>query len=112
MGLVGDDAQTGAVQDRKVATQIAKAAILNLGLSDDFGLMIPEVMTIDPQVLNQEVNKWLSTEFNKVKELLVEHKTLLDFFSAELLKKGRLEKDEIDIEIKKFKDSGQLKLAA
>jgi cell division protease FtsH len=112
LGLVGDDAQTGAVQDRKVATQIAKAAILKLGLSDDFGLMIPEVMTIDPQVLNREVNKWLSTEFNNVKELLVEHKTLLDFFSEALLKKGRLEKDEIDFAIQKFMDSGQLKFAA
>jgi cell division protease FtsH len=112
LGLMGEDAETGAANDRKVATRMAKDAIMKLGLSDNFGLLIPEEMPVDPQALNKEVNAWLETAFENVKVLLEEHRELLDFFSSQLLEKDRLEKDFIDAEMQRFVEKGKLQLVA
>ncbi|KPD21923.1 ATP-dependent Zn proteases [Idiomarina abyssalis] len=96
LGLTGDAQTIGGADDRKKATQLAKNAILNWGMSDIFGFAIPSELSVDDATVNREVNSWLKGAFDGVSALLSENKALLDTISAELVEKEQLDKNDIE----------------
>ncbi|ATZ73281.1 hypothetical protein CWC33_06030 [Idiomarina sp. X4] len=96
LGLTGDSQTIGGADDRRKATQLAKNAILNWGMSDNFGFAIPSELSVDESTVNNEVNNWLQDAFETVSALLSENKSLLDAISAELAEKEQLDKHDIE----------------
>lgn len=96
LGLTGDAQTIGGADDRKKATQLAKNAILDWGMSDIFGFAIPSELSVDDATVNSEVNSWLMSTFDDVSALLSENKPLLDTISAKLVEKEQLDKNDIE----------------
>jgi ATP-dependent Zn protease len=96
IGLTGDAQTIGGTDDRRKATQLAKNAILNWGMSDAFGFAIPSELSIDDKTVNSEVNNWLATAFEDVSTLLTDNQGLLEKVSATLVEREQLDKTEID----------------
>jgi cell division protease FtsH len=102
LGLVGDNLETGAIQDRILANKLAKKAIFEWGLSDRQGLLMPQVIPIHKDDLIDEVAEWLNVAFEKSIQLLKSHKILLDYFCDYLLKHGHIDKYDIDKTIQNY----------
>jgi cell division protease FtsH len=96
IGLIGDAQTIGGTDDRRKATNLAKRAIVDWGMSEPFGLAIPSELTISNEQVNTEINLWLSSAYKEVCDLLITNKTLLDRASAALIEKEQLNKNDID----------------
>jgi ATP-dependent Zn protease len=95
-GFVGDYSLSGASDDRLKATNLAKRAITEWGLSEKFGLAIPSQLVITHSEVTSEVNNWLSEAFDSVTKLLGENNFLLELIAGRLLTKETLDSVEID----------------
>ncbi len=95
-GMTGDAQTIGGTDDRRKATNLAKQAIVDWGMSEQFGLAIPSELTIDTPQVNREINIWLSTAYKDVCDLLINNKSLLDRASKALLEKEQLDKSDIE----------------
>jgi cell division protease FtsH len=95
-GFVGDKSLSGASDDRSKATTLAKRAIVDWGMSDEFGLAIPSQLTTMPNDISSEVNNWLSEAFDCVTKLLKKNKNLLATVAEMLTEQETLNSTEID----------------
>jgi cell division protease FtsH len=106
-----EDISSGASDDIKRATQLAKTMVCDWGMSDQVG---PIRLSTDTggnwpmelaggkdysehtaQVVDQEISKLLHDAYQNVKKILVEHREQLDSLAAALLKYETLEADEV-----------------
>jgi len=94
-GMTGDAQTIGGTDDRRKATNLAKKAIVDWGMSEQFGLAIPSELTIDTTQVNSEINTWLSSAYKDVCELLANNKPLLDKVSQALTENEQLDKSDI-----------------
>ncbi|WP_462179355.1 AAA family ATPase [Pseudoalteromonas gelatinilytica] len=95
-GMTGDAQTIGGSDDRRKATNLAKKAIVDWGMSEQFGLAIPSELTIDTAQVNREINVWLLSAYKDVYELLTNNKSLLNRASQALLEKEQLDKSDIE----------------
>jgi cell division protease FtsH len=105
------DISSGASDDIKRATQLAKTMVCDWGMSDQVG---PIRLGTDnagawpmemaggkdyseqtAQVVDQEVSTLLRSAYDKVKAILVEHRAQLDQLAAALLKYETLDAEEV-----------------
>jgi cell division protease FtsH len=107
----GECRSSGASNDREKATNLAKHAIVTLGMSKRFGLAIPAELGISKQDLTEEVNAWLSEAFSSISTLLKQEFTLLDSVAQSLLVKESLDSSEIDEIFEQFEGKPGIKLA-
>ncbi len=107
-----DEITTGAQDDLKRATKIARSMIANFGMSETFGLLTIEMGEDHPflgremskhkefseetaQKLDKEIITILEERKDHVKDLLVKNKIILEKLSQELFDKETLEKQDI-----------------
>lgn len=95
-GMTGDAQTIGGTDDRRKATNLAKKAIVDWGMSEQFGLAIPSELKIDNAQVNSEINTWLSSAYKDVCELLANNKPLLDKVSQALTENEQLDKTDIE----------------
>lgn len=95
LGLTGDAQTIGGTDDRRKATHLAKRAIVDWGMSAQFGLAIPSELNISDTQVNTEINVWLTSAFNEVSDLLTQNKSLLDKVNDALFEKEQLDKSDI-----------------
>ncbi|MFB2728153.1 AAA family ATPase [Shewanella mangrovisoli] len=96
IGLKNDAQTIGGTDDRRKATLLAKRAIVDWGMSEQFGLAIPSELNISDIQVNTEINDWLTSAFNDVRNLLSNNKLLLDKVNDALIEKEQLDKSDID----------------
>lgn len=96
IGLKGDAQTIGGTDDRKKATHLAKRAIVDWGMSEQFGLAIPSELNISDIQVNTEINDWLTSAFNDVRDLLSNNKLLLDKVNDALIENEQLDKSDIE----------------
>ncbi len=111
--LVFDDITTGASQDIKQATQTARAMVTKYGMSDKLGLVAygddsDEVFigrdwghtkNYSEQVsaaIDEEVQKIIAECYEKAKELILEHKYVLEECTRQLLEKEKLNRQDFE----------------
>ncbi|RHW76468.1 AAA family ATPase [Colwellia sp. RSH04] len=111
-GFVGDDSLSGASDDRMKATNLAKRAITEWGMSDLFGLAIPSQLAMTPSDITTEVNSWLSEAFDSVTMLLEDNKQLLTTVAETLIKRETLNSTEIDELFLNRSDAQMIQLAS
>ena len=110
--LVFDDITTGASQDIKQATAIAKNMVTRFGFSDRIGMISyaddDEVFIGRDfghtrgfsekvaSVIDEEVKKIIDECYARAKKILVEHRDILDRCAALLLEKERIDQKEFE----------------
>ena len=109
--LICDDITTGASQDIKQVTKIARAMVMQYGMSDAIGMInvddngddvflgydIAHNKTYSDEMLktiDQEVNKLVSTCYKEAKEIILQHKDVLERSCALLIEKEKLSGEE------------------
>ncbi|HHX56298.1 MAG TPA: ATP-dependent zinc metalloprotease FtsH, partial [Clostridiales bacterium] len=110
--LVFDSVTTGASNDIEKATQIARAMITQYGMSEKFGLMgienvqnryldgrpVSNCADATAAEVDKEVMRFLSTCYDKAKEILSKHRETLDKLAAYLFEKETINgKEFMDI---------------
>ncbi len=107
--LVLDDISTGASNDIERATDLARKMVTQYGMSEKFGLMA--LSTVSNQYLDgstmmncadetafaadSEIQKLLESCYEKAKQILREHRELLDEVALYLLQKETITGDEL-----------------
>ncbi len=109
-GHVGDDSLSGASNDRLKATNLAKNAITEWGMSEQFGLAIPSQFELAASDVATEVNSWLSEAFDDVTKLLKDNASLLTTVAKTLIDQETLNSNEIDALFTEFELSTELKM--
>ncbi|NCN58706.1 cell division protein FtsH [Candidatus Roizmanbacteria bacterium CG22_combo_CG10-13_8_21_14_all_38_20] len=115
--LIFSEMTSGASSDIDVSTRIARAMVLDFGMSKlgpiDFGSQMQEVEIgkgyfeqpqISPQMqslIDQEVKLIIDNAYTDAKQLLKKHKLKLDRLAKELLIKETLDGEELDSLMKK-----------
>lgn len=111
--LVLDDITTGASQDIKQATELAKSMVTQYGMSESVGLIhygseedevfigrdLAHAKTYGDATatkIDQEVKRIIDSCYNKAKSMIQEHETILDKCAALLLEKEKIGKDEFE----------------
>jgi len=110
--LVFNEVTTGAANDFDQATQVARAMVIEYGMSDlgpinlgptmdmtEWGRAYWEQNTLSQEMLGKidiEVKKILDTAYEKAANLLQEKRILLDKVADELIKKEGLDQDEFE----------------
>ncbi len=111
--LVFDDITTGASQDIKQATKMAKAMVTRYGMSDNIGLICYD--NEDDEVfigrdlahtrgysegvavaIDQEVKRIIDECYGKAKNLIAEHRGVLDACASLLLEKEKIGREEFE----------------
>ena len=109
--LICEDITTGASQDIKQVTKIARAMVMQYGMSDAIGMInvddngddvflgydIAHNKTYSDEMLNtidSEVNKLVSTCYKEAKEIILQHKDVLERSCALLIEKEKLSGEE------------------
>ena len=110
--LVFDSVTTGASNDIEKATEIARAMITQYGMSEKFGLMgienvqnryldgrpVSNCADATAAEVDKEVMRFLSTCYDKAKEILSKHRETLDKLAAYLFEKETINgKEFMDI---------------
>ena len=95
LGLQGEEQTIGATKDREMATRLAKQAILDWGMSDQYGLALPSELNLTEKDVMPEVIEWLQEAYAGVKKLLVHHEELLNVIAQALLQHELLEEKDI-----------------
>lgn len=65
-------------------------------MSEQFGLAIPSELNISDIQVNTEINDWLTSAFNDVRDLLSNNKLLLDKVNDALIENEQLDKSDIE----------------
>lgn len=111
--LIFQDVTTGAEDDLKRASKLARKMVMNWGMSEVLEAQAFESGEDHPflgmemtkpknfsektaEIIDQEVSKILKQEMRNVEKLLDENRSLLDRLAQELLKHETLEKHQID----------------
>ena len=111
--LVFDDITTGASQDIKQATQMAKAMVTKYGMSDNIGLICYD--NDDDEVfigrdlahtrgysegvasaIDQEIKRIIDECYAKAKQMIMDHRDVLDACANLLLEKDKISQKEFD----------------
>ncbi|MCI5920298.1 MAG: ATP-dependent zinc metalloprotease FtsH [Roseburia sp.] len=111
--LVFDDITTGASQDIKQATQLAKSMVTKYGMSDNIGLICYD--NDDDEVfigrdlahtrgysegvasaIDQEIKRIIDDSYEKAKTMIMEHRNVLDACAALLLEKEKINQQEFE----------------
>ena len=111
--LVFDDITTGASQDIKQATQMAKAMVTNYGMSDNIGLICYD--NDDDEVfigrdlahtrgysegvasaIDQEIKRIIDECYAKAKQMIMDHRDVLDACANLLLEKEKISQKEFE----------------
>lgn len=111
--LVFDDITTGASQDIKQATKLARDMVKKYGMSDNVGLICygdddDEVFIGRDlahtrgysegvaSVIDQEVKKIIDDAYAKAKEMITEYRSVLDKCAELLLEKEKISREEFE----------------
>jgi cell division protease FtsH len=111
--IVFEDITTGASQDIKVATKLARAMITRYGFSDAIGMVnydndddevfigrdLAHTRSFSENVANridEEVKKIIDSCYQEAKKILLENKNILDECAALLIKKERINREEFE----------------
>ena len=111
--LVFDDITTGASQDLKQATKMAKAMVTKYGMSDNIGLICYD--NDDDEVfigrdlahtrgysegvasaIDEEVKRIIDDAYQKAKTMIIENRSVLDACAKLLLEKEKISRDEFE----------------
>ena len=111
--LVFDDITTGASQDIKQATKLARSMVTKYGMSDQIGLICYE--DDDEEVfigrdlahtksysnavaerIDEEVKHMIDDAYEKAKNMILEHRGVLDACAELLLQKEKITRDEFE----------------
>ena len=111
--LVFDDITTGASQDIKQATQLAKSMVTKYGMSDNIGLICYD--NDDDEVfigrdlahtrgysegvasaIDQEIKRIIDDSYEKAKTMIMEHRNVLDACASLLLEKEKINQQEFE----------------
>lgn len=111
--LVFDDITTGASQDIKQATQLAKSMVTKYGMSENLGLICYD--DDDDEVfigrdlahtrgysegvataIDQEIKRIIDESYVKAKEMILEHRNVLDACADLLLEKEKIGREEFE----------------
>ena len=108
-----DDVTTGASQDIKQATKVAKAMVTKYGMSDQIGLIcygddedevfigrdLAHARSYSEGVaskIDEEVKRIIDECYVKAKEMIMEHQDVLDRCAALLLEKEKISREEFE----------------
>ncbi len=111
--LVFDDITTGASQDIKQATQLAKAMVTKYGMSENIGLICydnddDEVFIgrdlahtrgygeAVASVIDQEIKRIIDDSYARAKEIILENRAVLDACAQLLLEKEKIGRQEFE----------------
>lgn len=111
--LVFDDITTGASQDIKQATSLARAMVTKYGMSEKLGLVhygddeeevfigrdLAHTRSYGEQVasdIDQEVKRIVDECYGKARKLICEHRDVLDACAALLLQKEKITREEFE----------------
>ncbi len=111
--LVFDDITTGASQDIKQATALAKAMVTKYGMSEQVGLINYDDDSDDvfigrdlahtkgygenvATVIDQEIKRIIDECYNKAKEMIMSNRDILDRCSELLLEKEKITREEFE----------------
>lgn len=111
--LVFDDITTGASQDIKQVTAIARAMVTRLGMSEKIGLIAYEDDSDEVFIgrdwghtrnyseetaasIDEEIHRIVEQSYDKAKAIISEHRAVLDETAAQLMKKEKLTRDEFE----------------
>ena len=111
--LIFDDITTGASQDIKQATGVAKAMVTKYGMSEHVGLInydndddevfigrdLAHTRAYGENiagVIDQEIKRIIDECYQKSKEILMEHETILHRCADLLLEKEKISRDEFE----------------
>ena len=107
------DITTGASQDIKQATQLAKSMVTKYGMSDNIGLICYD--NDDDEVfigrdlahtrgysegvasaIDQEIKRIIDDSYEKAKTMIMEHRNVLDACASLLLEKEKINQQEFE----------------
>jgi cell division protease FtsH len=110
--LIFGDTTTGPSNDLQVSTSIARSMVTKFGMSDEFGPIALEGeggktlfgQGIDDRdysekvgdLIDAEVRRLMSEAYNKAKEVLTQHKNVLEIIAKKLIEVETLERDEYE----------------
>lgn len=111
--LVFDDITTGASQDIKQATQMAKAMVTKYGMSDNIGLICYDNDDDEvfigrdlahtrgysegvASVIDQEIKRIIDECYAKAKQMIMDHRDVLDACANLLLEKEKISQKEFE----------------
>ena len=111
--LVFDDITTGASQDIKQATKLARSMVTRYGMSDQIGLICydddDEEVFIGRDLahtksysegiaekIDEEVKRIIDDAYAKAKAMITEHRSVLDACAALLLEKEKIGREEFE----------------
>ncbi len=111
--LVFDDITTGASQDIKQATKLAKSMVTKYGMSENLGLICYDNDDDEvflgrdlahtrgygegvATVIDQEVKRIIDESYVKAKEMILEHRDVLDSCANLLLEKEKIGRQEFE----------------
>ncbi|MGI3135995.1 MAG: ATP-dependent zinc metalloprotease FtsH [Candidatus Phytoplasma vitis] len=93
--LVFDDVSSGAYDDFKQATKIARLMVTKYGMSE-LGITQDSEFS-DKKAIDQEIKKIVDECYQECKKVIKENKSLLDKITNLLLEKETINKEEIDL---------------
>ena len=94
--LVFDDITTGASQDIKQATQMAKAMVTKYGMSDNIGLICYDNDDDVASAIDQEIKRIIDECYAKAKQMIMDHRDVLDACANLLLEKEKISQKEFE----------------
>ncbi|PIT92897.1 MAG: cell division protein FtsH [Candidatus Harrisonbacteria bacterium CG10_big_fil_rev_8_21_14_0_10_38_8] len=117
--IIFKDVSTGASNDLKEATNLAKRLVTKYGMSDKLGPVTfdnNDAIFVGKEIsaekdhseataakIDQEVSRFLHDAYKNAKRIILEQKKVLDGIAKELVKNETLEQDEFDSLVKKLK---------
>ena len=121
--IVFDDVTTGAAEDFRQVTRIARKMVCNWGMSDKLGPVMFKQGEEHPflgrelaqqkdfsehtqQIIDEEIQKILLEMEQKAESLLYDHRTMLDALAEALLENETLDKKQIDWILDKVTSNG------
>ncbi len=121
--IVFDDVTTGAAEDFRQVTRIARKMVCNWGMSDKLGPVMFKQGEEHPflgrelaqqkdfsehtqQIIDEEIQKILLEMEQKAESLLYDHRTMLDALAEALLENETLDKKQIDWILDKVTGNG------
>ncbi|MBU1179011.1 cell division protein FtsH, partial [Patescibacteria group bacterium] len=118
--LVFGELTTGAADDLKRATDIARSLVVRYGMSEKVGpislvgenglIFLGKELGADKDyseetasLVDSEVGKFLNEAYAQAKDILEKNREALDTIASELMKKESIERDEFEKLMKKFR---------
>nr|WP_276318975.1 hypothetical protein ['Catharanthus roseus' aster yellows phytoplasma] len=92
--LIFDDVSSGAYDDFKQATKIARLMVTKYGMSD-LGVSQDSEFS-DKTLIDQEIKKIIDNCYLQAKEIISQNKSLLDKITNLLLEQETITKEQID----------------